>query len=459
MRVLLVSCYELGHQPLALASPAAFLIAEGLEVECLDLAVEPLDVEQIERADFVGISIPMHTAIRLGVKAAERVRSINPDCHLCFYGLYASLNDDYLLRKTADSVIGAEFEGPLVELVKALCGDADAVPVGVSTREHRSEPFLGKLQFLQPHRSSLPPLDKYAHLHSGDEFKTVGYVEASRGCAHECLHCPITPVYGGRFRIVQRDVVRRDLAALVEMGAQHITFGDPDFLNGPTHSLRIARTLHEDFPELSFDITTKVEHILQHRGSLDELRALGCIFILSAVESVSDTILRHLEKGHTRADVVEALRLTRSAGISLRPSLLPFTPWTSMEDYLDLLDFVEEHELLHHVDPVQLAIRLLVPPGSSLLGTPQMEPFLGELDEQSFSYAWKHPDSRLDALHSEVSKLVEAAVQSREDAPTTFYRVKDLALSAAMGRRFSPWSARPISQETPPPRLTESWFC
>ncbi len=123
MRVLLVSCYELGHQPLALASPAAFLIAEGFEVECLDLAVEPLDVEQIERADFVGISIPMHTAIRLGVKAAERVRSINPDCHLCFYGLYASLNDDYLLRKTADSVIGAEFEGPLVELVNALCED------------------------------------------------------------------------------------------------------------------------------------------------------------------------------------------------------------------------------------------------------------------------------------------------------------------------------------------------
>jgi len=40
MRVLLVSTYELGHQPLHVASPAALLRRVGHDVRCLDLSVE-----------------------------------------------------------------------------------------------------------------------------------------------------------------------------------------------------------------------------------------------------------------------------------------------------------------------------------------------------------------------------------------------------------------------------------
>ena len=459
MRVLLVSCYELGHQPLALASAAAHLMHDGLSVECLDLAVEPFDEARVQAAEFVGISIPMHTAIRLGVRAAARVRSLNPGCHICFFGLYASLNAETLLSRDADSVVGGEFEGPLVGLVRSLRGVAPELPEGVSTRMASSEPSLDKQRFLVPARSLLPALEKYARLDTGQELKLVGYVEASRGCVHRCLHCPITPVYDGRLRIVQRDVLREDIAALVEMGARHITFGDPDFLNGPNHSLRVARALHDEFPDVTFDVTTKVEHILRHRDLFDELASLGCIFLVSAVESLNDKILEYLEKGHTRADVVEALGITRAAGISIRPSLVSFTPWTTLEDYLDVLEFVEEHDLIHNIDPVHYTIRLLIPPGSSLLGTPQLSPYLGKLDEESFSYKWEHPDPRLDSLQREVSRVVEAAVQGHEDPVTTFYRVKDLALTTALGRELSARSVPSSASGSPGPRLTESWFC
>src|SRR5262249_24642990 len=112
--VLLISCYELGHQPLGAALPLAFLERAGFAPAALDIAVEKFNADKVARARFVGISVPMHTALRLGVSVAERIREINPAATLCFYGLYAALNADYLLEHGADFCIGGEFETPLV---------------------------------------------------------------------------------------------------------------------------------------------------------------------------------------------------------------------------------------------------------------------------------------------------------------------------------------------------------
>jgi hypothetical protein len=81
--ILLISCYELGHQPLSIASAAAFLERAGYTPDTLDLSVESFDVESMVRARFVGISVPMHTALRLGVRVAEQIRQTNPTCHIC----------------------------------------------------------------------------------------------------------------------------------------------------------------------------------------------------------------------------------------------------------------------------------------------------------------------------------------------------------------------------------------
>lgn len=459
MKVLLISCYELGHQPFGLASPAAHILAAGIPVECLDLAVEPLDEEKVSGADFVGISVPMHTATRLGVQAGRCVRELNRSCHICFYGLYASLNADHLLKTCADSIVGGEFETPLVGLLRYLTGQTDHLPHGVSTNSQRSAPFLGRQEFLVPARHLLPPLERYARLDTGrGDLKLVGHVEASRGCAHRCRHCPIPPVFEGRLRIVQEDVVIEDIGNLVEMGSEHITFGDPDFLNGVRHSMRIVHRMHERFPHLTFDVTAKIEHILEHRALIEELGQLGCIFIVSAAESLNDEILRYLDKGHTAEDIAEAVKITRAAGVALRPSLVSFTPWTTLEDYLAVLDFVEAHDLIYHVDPVHYAIRLLLPPGSWLLGIPEVKPYVGELEEDHFAYRWEHPDPRVDQLHVDVRRLVEEAASVGEDASITFYKIRDLAMAMA-GRSAHSADPKAGSASVRPPRLTESWFC
>jgi radical SAM superfamily enzyme YgiQ (UPF0313 family) len=453
--ILLVSCYELGHQPLAAALPLGFLERAGFAPDALDIAVEAFDTDKIAHAKLVAISVPMHTALRLGIRVAENVRQLNPEARVVFYGLYAALNADYLLEHGGDYCIGGECETPLVSLAEALQSGTVGPIDGVTQRGSKASPYLRRLPFTLPVRKGLPPLEKYAKLEHKGKSRVVGYVEASRGCLHLCTHCPIPPVYGGRFFIVPPDIVLEDIRRQVQAGATHITFGDPDFLNGPGHSLKVLRAAHAEFPHLTFDFTAKVEHILERRDMYPELGSLNCLFQICAVESLSETVLTILEKHHTRQNVIDGLKIVRSAGIALRPTWVAFTPWTTLEDYIEVLDFVEEYDLIDHVDVVQYTIRLLVPPGSYLLDRPAMQAHLSHLDQASFSYRWAHPDPHMDRLQKEVSALVEADTKENVDPSVTFFKVKALATGKQQPGAVHGLPADRIKA----PRLSEPWFC
>ncbi len=399
----------------------------------------------------------MHTALRIGVQVAEQVRQLNPAASICFYGLYAWLNADYLLNNHGDYVIGGEYEEPLLGLANALDSEGPVSVPGVSSSQARHAPALSRINFPAPERSTLPASGDYAWLVWGDMSTPAGYTEATRGCHHTCLHCPVVPIYNGRFFAVPRSVVVEDIRQQVLDGVGHITFGDPDALNGPTHLLRIMREIHREFPHVTFDITTRIEHILQHREIFPELRELGCIFIVSAVESVSNLVLEKIDKGHTKADIAEAITICNAAGIAIRPSLLPFTPWTTLEDYLELLTFIEQQQMIEHIDPVHLSIRLLVPPGSALLDQPDTASWLGPLDEASFTYQWTHADERVDRLQREVAAIAAESESNERNAFSTFNAIRSAAYAVA-GLPTPPEVPRPAMSK-PPPRLTESWFC
>ena len=444
--ILLVACYELGHQPLSVAWPAAFLERASYRPAVMDLSVEPFDAEKVRRARLVAVAVPMHTALRLGVAAAARIRAANPAVHICFFGHYAVLNAEHLTsRGHADSVLAGEMEDALVALARRL--DAVAAP----------RVRLDKLDFPVPARAALPSLKKYAHLDRGGGPHVVGYVEASRGCKHGCRHCPIPPVYGRRFFVVPRDIVLADIRQQVHAGAAHVTFGDPDFLNGPRHALAVARALHAEFPGLTFDFTAKIEHLLAERKHLPELAALGALFVVSAAESLDDAVLAILDKGHTRADIETALALSRATGLSLRPTWVAFTPWTSLDGYRAWLEFIAAEDLVDATDPVQYGLRLLVPPGSWLLEHPAMRAHAGRLVPDAFHHEWTHPDPRVDALQCAVAAAVATAAERREDAALTFDRVRALAARAASAKAPAPIALAPDRRR--PPRLSEPWFC
>jgi radical SAM superfamily enzyme YgiQ (UPF0313 family) len=440
MRVLLISTYELGHQPLHLGSPAAALVERGHEVRCIDTAVDTFDPRLINEVDAVAISVPMHTAMRLALDVAAMIRARRPDRPICFYGLYAGVASDHVLATLADRVIAGEYE-------HALCAWLDGSDDDTIVQLARHRRF-------RPSRSGLPPLAKYAKLLVGDEERLAAAVQASHGCSSRCRHCPVPAVYDGRVRIVDPAVVLDDIAEALSLGARHITFADPDFLNGPHHSVRIVRAMHERFPDVTFDMTTKVELILRYRHLWPEFANAGCLFVTTAVECVDDTVLAILDKGHTAADAAHAIVVLRDAGIEPRPSLLPFTPWTTLDGLADLVDFAIVNDLVRNVDPVHWTIRLLVPDGSLLRNRPELVPYLDGYDPNALGWRWRARDPRVDALQCELVALVEAQLAIARDETAIFELVADRVATAA--ERTLP------KLETVPqarPRLSESWFC
>jgi radical SAM superfamily enzyme YgiQ (UPF0313 family) len=450
--ILLVATYELGRQPSGIAVPMAFLERAGFRPAALDLQVEPLDERRVRAARLAALSVPMHTALRLGLRAAERIRALNPGAALCFHGLYAPPHAETLVAAGAAAVLGGECEEDLVALAEALeRGEA----LDRFVQRGAGAASLRHLDFPVPSRQGLPAPGRYARLATGGGERLAGETQATRGCKHLCRHCPVVPVYRGRFFAVPVAVVAEDVARQAAAGVTHVTFADPDFLNGPTHALRVARAVQERCPGVTFDFTAKVEHLVRHADLLPELAAQGALFAVSAVESLSDRVLGKLDKGHTRDDVFRAFAACRGAGLALRPSLVPFTPWATLEDYLDLLEVFERESWVASLDPVHLSIRLLVPPGSLLLGDPELG--AGPFDPAALGHPWRHPDPRMDRLQALVARAVEEDAAARRPAEETFDRVRQLALAAA-GRTH-----RHVAANRPPgapsPRLTESWFC
>jgi radical SAM superfamily enzyme YgiQ (UPF0313 family) len=436
LRVVLIATYELGRQPFGLASPAAWLRAEGHEVATLDLSRQTLDPRLIADAAFIAFHLPMHTAARLALQHIETVRRWNPEAAICCFGLYAPLNDGMLRTAGATHIIGGEFEQELANVI--------------SGRTENAKPIvMDRLAFRVPDRSGMLPGNRYARLAIEDRQIIAGYTEASRGCKHLCRHCPIVPVYQGRFRIVQREIVLADVKQQIDAGARHITFGDPDFLNGPGHAVPLVEAFHREFPDVTWDATIKIEHLLKHRDLLSLLARTGCLFVTSAVESVDDAVLRRLDKGHTRRDFLECVELMRAASLALAPTFVPFTPWTTRESYLDLLRTIRDLGLIGSVAPVQLAIRLLIPAGSRLLELDDLHP--GEFDAAALSYKWTHPDPEMDVLCSDLLRIIRNADRKGFSRLGTFR----LVWKAVFGE---PPDFH-LADRSNIPYLTEPWYC
>jgi radical SAM superfamily enzyme YgiQ (UPF0313 family) len=466
-RSLLISTYEMGRQPFGLASPAAWLRAAGWEVACVDASKDRLSDTALASADVIGFHLPMHTATRLAAPAIARARRINPSARICAYGLYAPLNAEWLRSLGVDEVFGGEFEeeltrwaGPAHQAGLKACAtetadDGSAALLVAQPFRAAHDGRLPRIHFLVPDRTGLPALSRYATLqHPDGTRRIVGYTEASRGCRHLCRHCPIVPIYQGQFRVVQSDVVLADVDAQVAAGAQHITFGDPDFFNGPTHAMRIVDGLHAAHPSVTYDVTIKVEHLLGHRDLLPRLATTGCAFVTSAVESLDDAVLALLDKGHTRSDFIEAVSLCRDAGLTMIPTFVAFHPWLTLERYCDLVDTIAELGLVDHVAPIQLAIRLLVPEGSRLLEIDEMRRHVGAFDPATLTHRWSHPDARVDRLHEEVAAIVGSRLPADRRA------VFEAISAVAHERAGLPHAiTKPARDRATVPYLNEPWYC
>jgi hypothetical protein len=175
--------------------------------------------------------------------------------------------------------------------------------------------------------------------------------------------------------------------------------------------------------------------------------------VTSAVESIEDEVLARLEKGHTRSDFIELAGACRDAGLTLAPTFIPFTPWTTRRGYRDLLRLLVDLDLVEQVGPVQLGLRLLVTAGSRLLELPEIRERVGSFDQAALVYPWRHPDPSLDELSGEILRLVAAEEKNKTPRRDIFAQVWALAFDEPLPENYGLVSRATV------PFLEEPWYC
>ncbi|CAN95784.1 hypothetical protein sce5621 [Sorangium cellulosum So ce56] len=415
MNVLLVSTYESGFQSLGTSVAAAHLLEADVRVNALDLSVTPTpDIDDLCRHDLVGFHLPMFHSVPAAVRVAGRLRQQEKAPKIFFYGLYADLFREKLLGRHGDYVLGTDWEDQIVPLVKR---SPDPSVVQLQKRG-----FARQNRYRTPARQVLPHLGNYAKLVEDGAHMLAGCVEATRGCAHHCTHCPIPPVYGGKVTIIPEEVVLADIDNLVLMGARHVSFVDPDFLNVPRHGLSIMKAVNDKYPFLTYDFVAKVSHFRRHEQYVRELAKLGLKFVLTAMEFNDNEVLDILKKKHDIDDLDWSIGLFHELGVHLKPTFVMVNPWAEVGDIMDLLEFVETRGLIDAVDPIQYKIRLLLFNNSPLMDSVGLYASLGE--ESDYYTEWRHRNPAVEELHREICRWVDEAVERHLSTEDIFYGVK-----------------------------------
>ena len=278
-------------------------------------------------------------------------------------------------------------------------------------------------------------------------------METTYGCKHECTHCPVPIEFNGSFKTFGIEKITQDVANQVEAGAKHISFNDPDFFNGPKHALKILELLNTQHPDITYDSTIKVEHILKYPEYFRELKDLNMLFVISAFETTNDLVLEILKKNHTYKDLRDAVEVSIKNNIDIRPTWMPFSPWTEIDDLTNIITLIEDYKLRETVDPIQLTIKLLIPKNSLILNRPEIKEYLLDYDPASFSYSWNYKNTALDNIQNELFTYVlqnESADEYRQYLGLVKILEKHSGKSLLSTEKYN---------QRVVPKLSETWFC
>jgi len=391
-QIAIVSAFEAKLQPLLASSAAAALRAAGAQVTGWDADVFPGDAPGRD-FDLVLISIPAFEGIEAGARLAAACKE-SGSRRVLVCGQYAWLNA-LALAPVTDGVVTDEPEGMAEDLVACARGDTEPGQIhGVLTGTGpRAKPRARSARtWSRPARDLFRPLAQYPGHQS--KFGLIGNIEATRGCHHRCTYCAVYASYGVAAIPIEAETVSADAAQLAAQGATHFVFVDAEFFNTRRRALDVMREVASRFGPVTFELTTRFDHILEFEAEINQMTELGLKVITSALEFPSEEVLLAFDKGIDVPGIRKATRAAHRAGVELRPSLITFTPWVSLAEIEALDDFLAETGLAESVDATARQTRLLLYKGSPLLGSPWLDGI--ELTDRGFYYDWRHPDPAVD---------------------------------------------------------------
>ncbi len=428
MKILLTSFYDLGKQPKIIAEIVDRYNSSEIDFDFFDFSVEDQNID-LENYDVLGIYAPMHTATILSIEYIKDKKLPNK---MFTFGLYGSVLEDF---------------NSSIRYIKDIESDELALFLEINDDHQFS------LKNNIPNRQIFPDISNYAHLVDGSNNLIAGSVETTYGCKHSCTHCPVPISFNGSFKTYSLEKIVSDVENQVKQGAKHISFNDPDFFNGPIHALKILESLNEKFPSITYDSTIKVEHIIKYKKYFKELSSLNMVFVISAFETTNDLVLSILEKNHTSNDLNNSIEISQDFGIDIRPTWMPFSPWTELNDLSNIVKLIEKYELRETVDPIQLTIKLLIPKHSLIIKKPEINKYLGNYEKNSLSFKWEYENNDVEKLQSSLFDFI--LNNSELDEHKQYLGMVNI-IEKCTDTKLLTNSSYDFKNV---PKLSETWFC
>ena len=366
--------------PLGLAYMAAVLLQRGFQVEILD--ANALGYTDQQAADAMARYAPHvvgMTAVTPTVDQCANILALArgrlPGCLMVLGGIHPTVApEDTLARAAAaDLVVRGEADTRLARILEALAAGAHPADLtGVAFRGDDGAPRstglpdeLEDLDLLPEPARHLLPMERYIGP-DGARFTTM---VGARGCPGRCTYCSVNQSFGLRLRNRDPGLVAREMRACRDQFDTRVFgFVDDTFTTNREWVMALCGHLVRDGMqrEARWFCLTRVDRV--DPELLAAMKGAGCTKVEMGIESGDQAVLDSLGKGTTTAQVVQAFRWAREAGLETLAFLNLFSPSETRASLSNT------RALLFQADPDLLQASFCTPyPGTGLAARCQQE--------------------------------------------------------------------------------------
>jgi len=337
MRVLLINPFGFGDPSgsgvhVGLGYLASALTTHNCDVKVLDFEnfhsnrKERLDAALNWKPTVIGI-----TVTTFSVKDAINIISYCKNRYDCFYiagGPHVTMDPENFMEKHKElfncAVVG-EGDETIVDVTNAVRRNASLTGIAGIIYYDR-----GKL--VRTERELIEDLDSlpFPNYHVFDSLgKTiVTYpIITERGCPYHCVFCLSAHIWRRKWRVRTPENVLAEIKhAIKEYNIKNLSIWDDNFtlpsVYAKDRAKRICDLIIAENLGLNITLPNGVRADSIDEELLHKLKRAGCSFMMIGIEDVALKTIEKVQKGESRNDIKQAVKMIREAGIKVECSMV-----------------------------------------------------------------------------------------------------------------------------------------
>ena len=351
--------------PIWLASCAGVLENIGFEVSLIDAPARDLDETWVlnECARLQPKLVVVDTSTPSAdndIYFCKKIRDVLPESFIVLVGTHVSaLPEESLLKNEGPNAVArGEYDNTIRDLALLLAGSNRSVMAGMDLRNIRGLSFKvnGKVVHNED-RLFIEELDQLPwvsrvykkHLRIEDYFNPNALypmvtLMTGRGCPYRCSFCLYPQTMMGRkyrFRTVG-DVVNEIEYVVKEIPeARSIFFEDDTLTANKKRCVELCDAIIQRGIQIAWTANSRVDVELE---TMLKMKASGCRELCVGFESGDDRILKAMNKGTTRARMIQFMHDARRAGVLVHGCFIIGFPGETLEDVRRTIEFAIELE-------------------------------------------------------------------------------------------------------------------